>query len=292
MRAPFAQMVGASLTGGRIELASGTSWIFFPALTTLAGQLRLEGTAHLDASFATSEPSLRLLTTITPTGVLELADGADLAVLNGLTNNGRLEMSGASALSAASYTQGGSATLAVEVGAASGVVSAPTATLSGALAVSPGPGQSAAVVGRTVVDATNLVGTFDSVTSSDGGPVAVTYDNGDATFDYRPGAAPASSDLSVTVDGPVTVPVGATATYTATVRNDGPDAASGVQVRLASAVAIDGATFGGDPCAPDGADWICTIGGLGSQRHRCSVGGDRPGGLRTLLRSGHRARWR
>ncbi|MCU0261524.1 MAG: hypothetical protein MUE78_10935, partial [Ilumatobacteraceae bacterium] len=168
MRARFRQMTDVELTGARIEVASGATWIFWPVITRLSGQLRLEGTANVIDGFAGTSSAFRQLDTITGSGRLELADGADLDlvadVANGITNGGALALDAGSTLTTASYEQTFSATLAMEIGATGTgrVVAGPT-TLGGTLEIIPESVGQPSVKDVVVIDSTDVRGTFASV---------------------------------------------------------------------------------------------------------------------------------
>lgn len=189
MRARFRQMTDVELTGGRIEVANGATWIFWPVINRLAGQLRLEGTANVIDGFAGTNSALRQLDSITGSGRLELADGADLDlvadVANGITNGGVLTLDVGSVLTTASYAQTFSATLGIELGATgTGQVVAGPTTLGGTLQITPESIGQPSVKDVVVIDSADVRGVFASVTATDGGavtvddtgPVTVTYD--------------------------------------------------------------------------------------------------------------------
>ncbi|HEX9259202.1 MAG TPA: hypothetical protein VF855_06660, partial [Acidimicrobiales bacterium] len=179
------------LTGGTWEVASGASFRGLPLLHSIAGRLVLEGSATAFQPLSTN-PSLIDIDTIEASGELALRDGAVLDVSagasNGFTNNGRLEMTGASVLTTlGAYGQTG--TLAVEAGARSGLVEAGTATLGGTLELSRAPGHADPITNRLVVDAVVVrTGEFAKATTSDGGTASTTYTSTDALFDYAPSA--------------------------------------------------------------------------------------------------------
>src|SRR5688572_14194921 len=150
MRTPFRQFSGGRLTGGRIEVANGARIIFFPRLTSIAGELRLEHTAHLDVSFGTNDHSLLQWSRIEPTGALELvgqaADGAfsSAHISIDVVNEGRLRVENHAGANARTYTQTATGVYEIDGGAdtQSSGFSTRTATLAGTLRIIGGvPGQ-------------------------------------------------------------------------------------------------------------------------------------------------------
>jgi hypothetical protein len=194
MRAPFLQMSGSHLLGGRIEVAAGTTWIFWPVVTRLSGQLRLEGDANVIDSFTGTNSALRDLAEITGRGRLELADGADLdlraGTANGLLNGGAVALDVGSDLIATSYEQTFNATLGVEMGATgTGRVTTGSASLAGFLEISPESPDQPALKEVVVIDTTLVSGQFVSVSAIDGGAVSVDQ-RGPVTVSYDPANAP------------------------------------------------------------------------------------------------------
>lgn len=103
-RAPLTNVAGGTLTGGRYEVADGSLWMFFPAITTLGATAIQEGSGRFTPGCCTPASSLETVTTITERGTLAV-HGGSLNLPGAVTNAGTLETLPGSSVTVGTLTQ-------------------------------------------------------------------------------------------------------------------------------------------------------------------------------------------
>ena len=203
------QLAGRTLTGGTWSVADGATWIFFPAVDSIASgaTVAIGGAGRIDQDAFRRAPTLAALGRVD--GTLRLTGGAVLSTTQPLSVAGSVVLDPTSSVTAPAITMTPSATLQTSLGqtavgtSTAGRLITPAATVAGTLAIRS---TDTTVPGRSlVVEAARVTGTFDTI-DPDARTAGALVDLTDAGLEIRLAtvAPPPTTTSTTTTTSPPT----------------------------------------------------------------------------------------